>query len=161
VAAARRSNERNPGSDAVGRAGNDEPMPLIQIDLMEGHDDAVYRELIERCTALYADAVQAPVERFRAQINVVPAAQWGLGGVAAPERVSPLIRIALMEGRTPEVLRALMADMSALVAEILGIGIENTRVFMTEIPVTHWGIGGIPASEVRASEIAARATTTT
>jgi 4-oxalocrotonate tautomerase family enzyme len=135
-------------------------MPLIQIDLMEGHETAVYRELIERCTALYADAVQAPVERFRATVNVVPADQWGLGGVAAPERISPLIRISLMAGRPAELLRALIADMSALVAEILDIPVAQTRVFLTEIPPSHWGIGGVPASDVRGAEIAARAAAT-
>jgi 4-oxalocrotonate tautomerase len=120
----------------------------------------VYRELIERCTALYADAVQAPVERFRATVNVVPADQWGLGGVAAPERISPLIRISLMAGRPAELLRALIADMSALVAEILDIPVAQTRVFLTEIPPSHWGIGGVPASDVRGAEIAARAAAT-
>ncbi len=134
-------------------------MPLIQIDLMEGHDDEIHRLLIERCTALYAEVVQGPIERFRAEVHVVPGARWGLGGVAAPERVSPLIRIALIEGRPPEQLRRLMADMSALVAEILRIPIEQTRVLVTEIPTTHWGIGGVPASEARAGEIAARAAT--
>ena len=134
-------------------------MPLIQIDLMEGHDDAVHRELLERCTALYADAVSAPIERFRSQVNVVAATQWAAGGVVAPTRVSPLIRISLMAGRPPELLRELMADMSALVAEILDISIDDTRVLVTEIPPTHWGIGGVPANEVRANEIAARAAT--
>ncbi len=132
-------------------------MPLIEIDLMAGHDAAVHRELIERCTALYADAVVAPIERFRARINVVPADQWGLGGQPAPERVSPLIRISLMSGRPPELIRALMADMSALVAEILEIPVDQTRALITEIAPEHWAIGGVPASEVRAAEISARA----
>jgi 4-oxalocrotonate tautomerase family enzyme len=132
-------------------------MPLIQIDLMEGHQPEVHRELIERCTALYAATVEAPIERFRANVNVVPATQWGLGGVAGAELVSPLIRISLMAGRPPELLRTLMADMSALVASILAIPVAQTRVFLTEIPPAHWGIGGVPASEVRGAEIAARA----
>jgi 4-oxalocrotonate tautomerase family enzyme len=132
-------------------------MPLVQIDLMEGHAPEVHRALIERCTALYAEIVEAPIERFRATVSVVPADQWGLGGVAGPERVSPLIRISLMSGRPPELLRRMMHEMSALVAEILDISIDATRVFITEIPPTHWGIGGLPASEVRAAEVAARA----
>ncbi len=132
-------------------------MPLINIDLMEGHSPEVHRELIERCTALYAEIVVAPIERFRATITPVPAGQWGLGGVAGPDRVSPLIHILLMEGRPMELIHRLIAEMSALVAEILSIPVANTRVLITEIPVTHWGIGGVPASAARASEIAARA----
>jgi 4-oxalocrotonate tautomerase family enzyme len=124
---------------------------------MEGHGPDVHRELIQRCTALYAEIVVAPIERFRATVNVVPPMQWGLGGIAAAEKVSPLIRIHLMEGRPMELLHRLLREMSALVAEILAIPIQSTRVLVTEIPVTHWGIGGVPASEARASEIAARA----
>jgi 4-oxalocrotonate tautomerase family enzyme len=135
-------------------------MPLIEIDLMEGHTPDVHRELIERCTALYADIVVAPTERFRAKLNVVPAAHWGLGGEAGPERVSPLIHVLLMEGRPMELIHRLMSEMSALVAEILSISVDNTRVLITEIPVTHWGIGGVPASAARAAEIAARAQAT-
>jgi 4-oxalocrotonate tautomerase family enzyme len=131
-------------------------MPLIEIDVMEGHTPEVHRELIERCTALYSDIVVAPIERFRTKLNVVPAAHWGLGGVAAPERVSPLIHILLMEGRPIELIHRLMSEMSALVADVLSISIDNTRVLITEIPVTHWGIGGVPASAARAAEIAAR-----
>jgi 4-oxalocrotonate tautomerase len=74
---------------------------------------------------------------------------------------SPLIKIYLMEGRPLELLHRLLREMSALVAEILQIPIDQTRVLLTEIPVTHWGIGGVPASEARAAEIAARAAQTT
>ncbi len=124
-------------------------MPLIEIDLMEGHAANVHRDLVTRCTALYANIVVAPIERFRAVVNVVPAKQWGLGGVPAPERVSPLIKIFLMEGRPLELLHRLLREMSGLVAEILEIPVEQTRVLITEIPVTHWGIGGVPVSEAR------------
>jgi 4-oxalocrotonate tautomerase family enzyme len=120
-----------------------------------GHSADVHRQLVARCRALYAEIVVAPIERFRAAVNVVPADQWGLGGVPATERVSPLIKIYLMEGHR------LLREMSALVAEILQIPIHQTRVLLTEIPVTHWGIGGVPASEARAAEIAARAAQTT
>ena len=132
-------------------------MPLIQIDLMEGHPPDVHRELIERCTALYAEIVVAPIERFRATVHAVPRNQWGLGGVAGAEKVAPLIRIHLMEGRPVELLHRLMSETSVLVAEILSIPVDHTRVLLTEIPVTHWAIGGVPASKARASEIAARA----
>lgn len=132
-------------------------MPLLQIDLMEGHSAPVHAALVQRCTALFAEIVVSPIERFRALVNVVPQDQWGLGGEVAAERVSPLIRIHLIEGRPLEMLHRLMVGMSALVAEILDIPVANTRVLITEIPGTHWGIGGVPASSARGDEIAARA----
>jgi phenylpyruvate tautomerase PptA (4-oxalocrotonate tautomerase family) len=124
-------------------------MPLIEIDLKEGHSADVHRQLVARCTALYAEIVVAPIERFRAAVKVIPADQWGLGGVPATERVSPLIKITLMKGRPLDLLHRPLLEMSALVAEILQIPIDQTRVPITEIPVTHWGIGGVPVSKAR------------
>ncbi len=132
-------------------------MPVIQIDLMEGHSEATHRALLERCTASFAEIVGGPVERFRSTIVVLPAAQWALGGQAAPARVSPLIRFTLLQGRPPELLRRLLLDVSQVAADVLGIPLDDTRAIITEIPATHWGIGGVPASEARAAEVAARA----
>ena len=75
----------------------DDAMPLIEIDLMEGHSPEVHRELVARRTALCAEVVVTPIERFRAAVKVIPADQWGLGGVPGAEPVSPLIKIFLME----------------------------------------------------------------
>jgi 4-oxalocrotonate tautomerase len=134
---------------SMAQVGHNGAMPLMQIDLMEGHGPDVHRQLLERCTALYAEVVATPIERFRCTINVVPASQWSLGGEIGPERISPLINLRLMEGRSMEMLHRLMREMATLVAEILQIPIGNTRVVIAEIPVTHWGIGGVPVSEGR------------
>jgi phenylpyruvate tautomerase PptA (4-oxalocrotonate tautomerase family) len=61
-------------------------------DLMEGHSPEGHRELVARCTALYAEIVWAPIERFRAAVKVIPAYQWSLGGVPATERAHPSSR---------------------------------------------------------------------
>ena len=131
-------------------------MPLLTIELMEGHGPDTYRALIERCTALYAERLSAPIERFRTTINPVPVECWGLGGVQAAERVSPLITFEMLDGRPADLQLRLMAEMSALVAEILAIPISSTRVLIREFPATHWAIGGAPANVVRAAEVEAR-----
>lgn len=68
----------------------------------------------------------------------------------------PLVRIDLMEGRSPEVIAELHARVAALVAEITGSPIDRIRTYVTEMPATHWGIGGVPASVSRAAEVEAR-----
>ena len=68
----------------------------------------------------------------------------------------PLVRIDIMEGRSPEVIRELHERVAALVAEIIDTPVERIRTYITEIPPENWGIGGVPASEVRADEVAAR-----
>jgi 4-oxalocrotonate tautomerase family enzyme len=131
-------------------------MPLLTIELMEGHSPVVHRQLIEQCTALYAKALEAPPERIRTKIHAVAADCWGLEGVQGNPRVSPLMIFEMMEGRTRETLEKLMADVSVLVAAILAIPVESTRVMLREFPPTHWAIGGVPASVARAAEVAAR-----
>ncbi len=131
-------------------------MPLLTIELMEGHGPDVHRELIERCTALYAAALEAPPARIRMQIHAFPRDCWGLEGIQGNERVSPQITIEMMEGRPAELHLKLMKDLSELVASILDIPISSTRALLREFAPEHWAIGGVPASVARASEVAAR-----
>jgi len=69
----------------------------------------------------------------------------------------PLVRIDIMEGRTPEQIRALHERVAAVVAEILDTPIDRIRTYITEFPPRSWGIGGVSADVARADEVAARA----
>lgn len=60
----------------------------------------------------------------------------------------PIINIQVMEGRTPEKIRSLIESVTDTVAEELNSPKERIRVLVTEVPKTHWGIGGVPASDV-------------
>jgi 4-oxalocrotonate tautomerase len=68
----------------------------------------------------------------------------------------PLVRIDMLEGRPRSKLGELHSRVSALVAEILETPVERVRTIITEVPPECWGIGGVPASQARADEIAAR-----
>jgi 4-oxalocrotonate tautomerase len=68
----------------------------------------------------------------------------------------PLVRIDIMEGRPPEMIRELHSRVAALVAEILDTPIERVRTYITQFPPEGWGIGGVPADVARADEVAAR-----
>ncbi|WP_256761949.1 4-oxalocrotonate tautomerase [Cohnella sp. WQ 127256] len=61
----------------------------------------------------------------------------------------PIINIQLMEGRSPEKIRSLIETVTDAVAEELNSPKERIRVLVTEVPKTHWGIGGVPASEIQ------------
>jgi 4-oxalocrotonate tautomerase family enzyme len=89
-------------------------------------------------------------------IRSVPRECWGLGGVVGSDRVSPLLIIEMMDGRPDEVKLALLRELSELAASILEIPVSSTRALLREFPATHWAIGGVPASVVRADEVAAR-----
>ncbi|MCM3741227.1 4-oxalocrotonate tautomerase [Oceanobacillus luteolus] len=60
----------------------------------------------------------------------------------------PVIQIQMMEGRTPEKVDALIRNVTETVSDTLDAPEENVRVLVTEVPKTHWGIGGVSAKEL-------------
>ena len=68
----------------------------------------------------------------------------------------PLVRVDIMEGRPPEMIRELHERLAALVAEVLDTPIDRVRTYITQFPPEAWGIGGVPADVARADDVAAR-----
>ncbi|QOY34615.1 4-oxalocrotonate tautomerase [Anaerobacillus isosaccharinicus] len=64
----------------------------------------------------------------------------------------PIVQISLIEGRELEKINKLIVEVTKTVSESLDSPVENVRVIINEVPNTHWGIGGRPASEVRKSK---------
>lgn len=60
----------------------------------------------------------------------------------------PLVNIQLMEGRPQEKIDLLIKNVTDTVSESLDAPKENVRVIVTEIPKTHWGIGGKSAADL-------------
>lgn len=60
----------------------------------------------------------------------------------------PFVQISIMEGRPPEKIEALIENVTATVSETLDAPIGNVRVLVTEVPKTHWGIGGKSAKRL-------------
>lgn len=54
----------------------------------------------------------------------------------------------MMEGRPPEKIDELIKNVTATVSETLDAPKENVRVLITEVPKTHWGIGGVSAKDL-------------
>ena len=59
----------------------------------------------------------------------------------------PLIQVNMLEGRPPEKVKELIKNITDTVSETLGAPKQSVRVLVTEMPKTHWGIAGVPASE--------------
>lgn len=60
----------------------------------------------------------------------------------------PFIQIQIIEGRPQEKINALLKNVTETVSETLEAPKENVRVVVTEIPKTHWGIGGKSAKDL-------------
>jgi 4-oxalocrotonate tautomerase len=61
----------------------------------------------------------------------------------------PLVEVSLIEGRTPEQLRALIAAVTSAVEESLSVARVNVRVILREVPPTHWSVGDKTVAEER------------
>jgi 4-oxalocrotonate tautomerase len=60
----------------------------------------------------------------------------------------PLIQVTIMEGRPKEKVKQVIENLTETISTTLEVPKERVRVIVTEVPKTHWGIAGTPASEI-------------
>jgi 4-oxalocrotonate tautomerase len=61
----------------------------------------------------------------------------------------PLIQMQILEGRPEEKIKAVIENVSDTVSETLDVPKQNVRILVSEVPKTHWGIGGTTAKDLR------------
>ncbi len=54
----------------------------------------------------------------------------------------PFVQISIMEGRKPEQIEMMIDEVTQAITRSLDAPTESVRVLVTEVPKTHWGIGG-------------------
>jgi 4-oxalocrotonate tautomerase len=62
----------------------------------------------------------------------------------------PLVRIDLVAGRPPELLRALIGNLHTTVASTLNVPEQSVTVIVNEVPAEHWATAGTTKAEQRA-----------
>ncbi|GAA3163155.1 tautomerase family protein [Blastococcus jejuensis] len=62
----------------------------------------------------------------------------------------PLIEVTMVEGRSAEQLRALIAGLTRAAVEAVDAPVESVRVVVREVPATHWAAGDVTIAERRA-----------
>ena len=63
----------------------------------------------------------------------------------------PLIEVTLVEGRTPQQLRALITGLTDAACAAVDAPRETVRVVVREVPPTHWAAGDVTIAERRSS----------
>jgi 4-oxalocrotonate tautomerase len=61
----------------------------------------------------------------------------------------PIAHLEILEGRTEKQRAQLISEVTAAISRSIDAPKERVRVIITEIPKANWGIGGVPASQVR------------
>jgi 4-oxalocrotonate tautomerase len=65
----------------------------------------------------------------------------------------PIVRIDLLEGRTPAMKRELIRGVTEAVIAALAVQPGQVRVLLNEVALEHWGIGGETAAERKAASV--------
>lgn len=60
----------------------------------------------------------------------------------------PIVNIQILQGRPEEKVKEVIQNVTEVVSSTLGVPKETVRVLVSEVPKTHWGIGGTPVSDV-------------
>lgn len=59
----------------------------------------------------------------------------------------PLVHIELLEGRTPEQLKALVVDVTAAISKDANVPAERIHIVLREMAHDHYAVGGKLTSE--------------
>lgn len=66
----------------------------------------------------------------------------------------PLVEVTMIEGRTPQQIRALLDALTAAVETSISAPRESIQVLIREVPATHWATRGVTVAERRAAQAA-------
>lgn len=59
----------------------------------------------------------------------------------------PFIEVTLVEGRSPEQLRALVSGLTRAASDAVDAPLGSIRVVVREVPPTHWAAGDVTIAE--------------
>jgi 4-oxalocrotonate tautomerase len=65
----------------------------------------------------------------------------------------PIVEVTLVNGRSPEELRAMISAVTKAVSETVAAPFESIRVIIREVPTTHFAAGDVTIAERRASQL--------
>lgn len=140
-------------------------MPVANLHVLAGHPRENLKQWIRETSNALAEILAAPLDRLEVWVTEIDPDLWGIGGVPASEVLSqtprrdaemPFIRMVLMEGRSVDQLHRVIGELNAITARLLAVDAARIRIYIAHAHPDRWGIGGVPASVVRAAELARR-----
>lgn len=138
---------------------NKKIMPILNFHLVQGQYEPIRIEsLLLRSSELFAEGLRCPIDRVRVFVTEHAPQHVCTGGKLASQdaQSAPYFTFVLLKGRSLEDRQRLLAGFTDLVVEILDCPREMVRGGITLIDPDDWGIGGVPASYLRQTEIQAR-----
>ncbi|MCB1755845.1 MAG: tautomerase family protein [Gammaproteobacteria bacterium] len=134
-------------------------MPVVTFHLTEGYfTDEQAKRLLVSAANLYAEVLDAPMERIRAFVTPHAPTHCLVAGqlVSEGRQHAPYFEFIVLDGRPLSQRQRLMAGFTELAASILGVEPAVIRGQCIRVRPEEWGIGGVPASVLRETEIQKR-----
>lgn len=140
-------------------------MPVANLHVLAGHPRDNLKNWVREASRALSEILAAPLDRLEVWVTEIDPDLWGICGDPASEVLAhtprreaemPFIKMILMEGRTVEQLHRVIAELSDITARQLNVDKDRIRLHIEHAHPDRWGIGGIPASIRRATELAAR-----
>ena len=64
----------------------------------------------------------------------------------------PLVQITLVEGRSEELIKQCVKEVARTVQRTLGAPLSTIRVYVQQVPASHWAIGDRTRAEIDAAK---------
>ena len=135
-------------------------MPVLQYMLVQGQQsDEQIAELLIESSRLFAEVLEAPIDRVRVSAQMVQPQHIAVGGrlVSAGVPNTPYFEFVVLEGRPMAHRHRLLEGFTTLLVDKLGVDRAGVRGSCWAVDPAQWSIGGTLASVMRAKEISARA----
>jgi 4-oxalocrotonate tautomerase len=124
-------------------------MPTLHLRITPLHNPQHYAQLADQLTQLTAKVLRKRPEVTVVMIDDLPAARFGIGGLAA-EHTAAYLSIDITQGtNTPEEKAQFIGQAHALLRRLLGDLHEASYCVVRELPATDWGYSGITQAERR------------
>jgi phenylpyruvate tautomerase PptA (4-oxalocrotonate tautomerase family) len=116
------------------------------------------RRLGSEATRIYAEALDAPLDRIRVYIVGHQPEEVTVAGVGVDQggAAAPYFTAVVLEGRSAAQRHAVMRGMSTLLAQVMHVDLAVVRGRIIRCDPEDWAIAGESASVVRATEITDR-----
>jgi 4-oxalocrotonate tautomerase family enzyme len=115
-------------------------MPIINIQIMQGHTATQKTALLKNMTQAVVESISAPLASVRVVIQEVPHENVIVAGELGKEMA--LAIVGLISGRTEELKAALIAALANSVEQSIGLSTQNVRVILVDTPTIDMGVAG-------------------
>ena len=126
-------------------------MPNLNVYLIEGYSADQKKQMLSSMTDAIVDSIGAPRSAVRIYLIEVAKANACVAGTTLADRdvdASPTIHALLIAGRTDAQKQALIAALTRVAVDVLGVSAEVVRVMLIDIPSTDFGMNGVTAASL-------------